>query len=112
MDEETEQPEVRELQEERSRLTSLKEHTGWTYFLAIADAQLETRKQHLFLTPLPGLDATFAQEFEKGEISGIAFMRHFIDSRIETLTEEIEQRLSEEEEKRDERSSGKDSNDA
>jgi hypothetical protein len=89
------QPEVRELQEELSRLNSLKAHAGYVYLMEIAQAQLETRKQAVFLTPLKKMDEVLEQEYQKGEISGIALFMQMVDVRIQQLSDEINETLKE-----------------
>jgi hypothetical protein len=98
-DAEVETP-VRDLQEERSRLLSFKQHPGYADLMAIAESQLEVRKQTVFLNPLKSLDETFEQEYMKGEISGIALFSQMIDRQIEALTDEIDEALKEEEDER------------
>jgi len=99
MAEETEQldPELRELQEEMSILVSLTEHRGYRHLMQIAHEQLETRKQEVFLKPLEGLDETWKQEYMKGEIAGIALFMSMTDVRLQLVREDINTRLSEEE---------------
>lgn len=102
MEEQTEvEPALRDLQEERFRLTSLKEHAGYQYLMAIAERQRETRHQAIFLKPLKSLDETLEQEYLKGELSGITLFMRMVDIRIDDLTNDITQRLKEEEEKVD-----------
>jgi hypothetical protein len=85
--------EVRELQEELSRLRSLQEHPGFEYLMRIAGAQLETRKQQILLTPLPTMDSVLGQEYAKGEVSGIELFTRIVDIRMRDLAEEIQERL-------------------
>ena len=92
-----EETQVRDLQEERSRLLSFKQHPGYADLMAIAESQLEVRKQTVFLNPLKSLDETFEQEYMKGEISGIALFKEMVEVQIQSLTDEIDAALKEEE---------------
>lgn len=106
MDEQMEQREgdlLRALQEERFNLTQLKEQKGFRYLMEIAQAQIDSRQQQIFLTPLKSLDETLGQEFLKGELSGITLFKRFVDIRIEALTEEITEKLEQLQENRDDR---------
>ncbi len=88
--------EVRDLQEELSRLTSFRNHPGYEELMKIAEDQLDARIGAVLLTPLNGLDETLKQEFEKGEISGIKLFVKMTDIQIQTLKEEIEDKLTKE----------------
>ena len=90
--------EVRVLQEERSRLTNLREHSGYKYLMEIAAAQIETRRQAVFLKPLKSMDETLEQEYLKGELSGITLFSQMVDIRVDELAGEITQLLEELEE--------------
>ena len=90
--------EVRVLQEERFRLSSLREHDGYKYLIEIAQAQIETRRQAVFLKPLKSMDEILEQEYLKGELSGITLFSQMVDIRVEELTGEITHLLEELEE--------------
>ncbi len=47
-------------------------HPGWDLLLQVVNAQLKLRTQRVLLTPLETLDGALAQEFQKGEISGLS----------------------------------------
>jgi len=71
--------------------------------MEIANAQMETRKQSVFLTPLKSLDETLAQEYQKGEIAGIHLFMNLAEVRINELrttisllTKELEYESSDE----------------
>jgi hypothetical protein len=85
--------EVRELQEERSRLFSLREHPGYEYLMRIAEAQVTSRQASIMLTPLQSMDEVLRQEYAKGEVSGIALFSRIVDIRIRDLEEQITERL-------------------
>lgn len=92
-----EDQELRELQEELSRLSSLQSHAGYAYLLEIAGAQMDARKQQVFLTPLNTMDEVLRQEYAKGEIAGIDLFSKIVDVRIRDLQEEIQERLKDNE---------------
>ena len=97
LEDEPQEESLRDLQEERFRLTGLKEHPGYRYLMEIAEAQIHTRMQAVFLTPLKGLDETFSQEYYKGEISGIKLFKEIVDIRVKELTDAITEALKEQE---------------
>ena len=83
-----EQVEVRDLQEELSRLRSLREHPGWTMFQKVIKRQLELRKQQHFQSA-KSLEDILVSEFQKGEIAYGEFVLVLVDLQIATLQEEI-----------------------
>jgi hypothetical protein len=94
---ETEQErELRDLQEERFKLTELQKAPGYQWLLEIAGAQVEARKQAVFLRPLETMDGVLGQEYAKGEIAGIELFRKLVDIRINDLTDEIMRRTEDE----------------
>lgn len=97
MDEEREEqsPELRELQEERFKLTELKKQPGWAWLMQVAKVQLDSRKGMVLLRPLASMDEVLSQEFAKGEISGIQLFVDLVDLRVADLSEQIEERLNE-----------------
>lgn len=84
---------VRELQEERSQLLSLKAHAGFKYYQEILDAQQKTRVQAIVLTPLDSLDKVPHQEYSKGEAAGILLALDIVDARLTDLNEQIDELL-------------------
>jgi len=91
------QAEVRVLQEESSRLSSLQQHAGYGYLVEIAKGQMENRLNQILLSPLKTMDEVLAQEFLKGEYAGIRLFTDMVQLRIEVLKEEIEKRMKEDE---------------
>lgn len=87
------QREVRDLQEEQSRLRSLTEHTGFKYLREVLQEQVKVRTQAIILTPLNSLDETLHQEYSKGEAAGISLAERFVEIRLTDLAEQIEERL-------------------
>ena len=81
--------ETRELQEELSRLKALVTTAGWKYLEKIAAAQVEHRRNSYELRPLSSLDETLAQEYQKGEVSGIRLFVQLPSLRISALEEEL-----------------------
>lgn len=84
---------LRALQEERFKLTDLRDHAGYRYLMQIAKAQMNARHQAVFLTPLKKLDDTLEQEYHKGEMAGIALFMNMVDVRVDELTNAINQEL-------------------
>jgi hypothetical protein len=93
---------LRALQEERFELTTLKEQRGFNRLMLIAEQQLESRKQVVFLNPLKKMDDVLTQEYLKGEISGIALFKELTDVRIADLTDQINAHLTQLQENQDE----------
>lgn len=89
--------ELRDLQEEQSRLRSLKDHPGFKYLQEVLQAQAETRTKAIILAPLASLDDVPNQEYAKGEAAGILFSKEFVDTRLSTLAEEIQDILEKKE---------------
>ena len=92
------QVEVRVLQEESSKLQSLKEHAGYAYLMQIAQGQLTQRAGNVLLKALRTMDEVLEQEFQKGEYSGIRLFTEIVDLRIEDLKQQIAERMKEDEE--------------
>lgn len=88
---------VRELQEELSKLASLKEHAGYQYLMEIAEAQVKGRMDQMILTPLEGMDQVLRQEYAKGEVAGIRLFTNIVEIRLTDLQEEIEDLVPREE---------------
>lgn len=97
------QPELRELQEELFRLRELQRNPGYKYLLEIAEAQLETRKQAVFLNPLKSMDEVLEQEYKKGEIQGITLFTQIVETRAKDLEDTILELTTNEVEKDNER---------
>ena len=94
MEEELEARAIRDLQEERSNLVSLRDHKGYKWLLELAAAQVKGREPALF-TPLDSILDMPKSEFLKGEISGIRLFMQIVSIRIEILEEEIGRQLEE-----------------
>jgi hypothetical protein len=75
-------------------------HRGYADLIRIANVQLESRKQKVFLNPLKAMDEVLEQEYAKGEISGIALFTKIIDVQIAELEREINQKLEDHEHER------------
>lgn len=63
-----------QLSEESARMTlwrSFMEHPGWPEFARLLNEQMNTRQQVICLTPINSEFSAFAQEYFKGEFSGI-----------------------------------------
>ncbi len=87
------QREVRELQEEQSRLRSLLGHSGFTYLKEVLESQAASRTDHIILNPLESMDDVLEQEYKKGEAAGILLACRFAEVRLEDLAEQIEDKL-------------------
>lgn len=83
---------VDDLKTRQQELTSLNNSVGWALYRSVLDAQLETRKRTVFHTPCKSIDETLAQEFLKGEGSGIYQTMTLIELLIEALDEELNSR--------------------
>lgn len=95
------EPELRELQEELHSLKKLEQSPEYKKLLEIAKAQIESRKNGIILKPLKSKDEIFEQEFSKGEVSGIELFTNMLPTMIETLEDDIEERLKKEQENAD-----------
>ncbi len=62
---------IAQSQENKDLLTSLVNHAGWKYLERVAKAQIEIRKNKIFLEPLSSLNDAVGQEFLKGEATGM-----------------------------------------
>ena len=103
--------ELRELQEEHTRLKGLKEHPGFKYYLDIGAAQIATRRGLYEGKPLKSLDESLEQEFQKGEVAGIRFMTEFVDIRLRIIEEQCSELAKEIEDASRERTSEHDASD-
>lgn len=87
--------ELRELQEELSRLKALVLTPGFKYFMEVLATQVENRKQQIILTPLKKMDEVLEQEYQKGEVAGIALSMNFVEIRVKNIEDEILEILKE-----------------
>lgn len=81
---------LREAQEELAQIVGLTKLASWKLLMDIANNQLTTRTNEIILSPVLTLDATFHQEFTKGEVSGIKLFCRFPELLIESLNVEID----------------------
>lgn len=88
---------VDDLKTRRTELTNLSNSQGWVLYRSVLEAQLETRKRTVFHTPCKSIDETLAQEFLKGEGSGIYQTMTLIELLVEALDEELNSRKINEE---------------
>ena len=82
-----------QLSQKASILSVLKElvdHPGWKVHNEILNSQMDLRKGEILLKPLQSTEAVYAQEFSKGEISGLALAQISVHAQIETLRYEIQ----------------------
>lgn len=80
------------ISDKRSQLVlwrGLVEHPGWNLFGKLLASQVDMRKGEILLRPLKNLDEVCAQEFMKGEVSGLSLSQVTAYSVIETLQAEI-----------------------
>lgn len=87
--------EKEQLEEQLSVLASrldtwkkLVEHPGWKMLKELAEHERNIRQQAVCLTPINEMSQAFAQEFYKGEFSGIALVLTKPEAQIELLTVE------------------------
>lgn len=64
-------------------------------FQKIVEEQVQLRSQHIILSPLVDINAVLGQEYAKGEVAGIEFMKDFIPSRLAAVMEEISEIVKE-----------------
>jgi hypothetical protein len=81
-------------------LAGLTAHPGWKFLERMAEAQIDRRKNEIFLKPLTSMDAVVGQEFLKGEATGIATFMAFpqtviddADAVIASLTADKEEEV-------------------
>ena len=72
-----------------SELSSLVEHSGWKVFAQTLESQKTGRIGEILLRPLKSADEIYAQEFVKGEVSGLTLAQVSVFSMIESLKAEI-----------------------
>tara|TARA_R100000656_G_scaffold92704_1_gene67202 strand:- start:125 stop:493 length:369 start_codon:yes stop_codon:yes gene_type:complete len=63
---------IRTSRENMDMLSSLLNSMGWKFLQRIAIKQIEARKNDVFLKPLSDVNGAIAQEFLKGEATGMA----------------------------------------
>lgn len=81
-----------QLGEKSSTLSILKsfvEHPGWELHAKMLEEQQNSRKGEVLFKPLAGDNSVYAQEFMKGEISGLALAQVAPHTQIEVLKLEI-----------------------
>jgi hypothetical protein len=89
---------LRDLQEELSSLKKLHESPVFQRLLDIAKVQIQSRQDTIILRPLENRDQILAQEYSKGECSGIKLFTQLPLTLMESLETEIAERLRQEEE--------------
>lgn len=75
---------------EYATLRGLTEHPGWELFHKMLEEQKVARLGTFAFRPLAGMDEVPAQEFTKGEYSGLALAQVALFAHMETLKSEIE----------------------
>ena len=83
-----------ELQTLHKGLTSLNSLPEWDLYREFLQTQIESRKNNIAFTPLATVDGTLAQEFAKGEISGIFQSAFLLTVTIEAYAAEIKDRIA------------------
>lgn len=86
------EPTMDELKQELRELTSLRKSQGWDRYRKLLEAQLESRKATIVHTPLKRESDVWAQEYLKGELSGIYQTLTLLGFTIESLEAEIQDR--------------------
>lgn len=76
-------------QEEYRILKNLTESAGWLWLMEVGEQQRVGRTDEIILKPLPNLDSALAQEFAKGEISGIRLFFEIPKARIGSLEAQL-----------------------
>ena len=66
-------------------LRKLIKSPGWVQLLKIADAQIETRRRAIILSPLKAMDEVLEQEYAKGEIAGIMLFLSLPETWMQSL---------------------------
>ena len=79
------------LQAELSELKSLQQRPGYKELMRLADVQIANRRNLIELVPLKSLDETLAQEYAKGEISGIRLFQSMVEVQKGNLELEIKE---------------------
>ena len=73
-----------------STLHSFTEHAGWKVFNEMLDEQKNSRLGQFAFKPLNSMDEVLAQEFMKGEMSGLSLAQVALFAYMETLKSSIE----------------------
>lgn len=71
-------------------LRGLTEHPGWAIYSGMLQDQQDIRKGEVLLKPLPSTEAVYAQEFMKGEISGLSLAQISLFAHIEQLRSDVQ----------------------
>lgn len=71
-------------------LRGLTEHPGWELYMQVLISQQDARKGEILLKPLGSTEAVYAQEFMKGEISGLVLAQVSIFAQIEGLRADLQ----------------------
>ncbi len=88
MQDETEQS-LEELQRDQHALQELIEGRGWEVLMNIAEGQKRNRTNRVMLTTVNADYTVEAEQFEKGEVSGITLFQTMPDVALEGLEEDI-----------------------
>ena len=76
-------------------LTILNNSQGWAHYHNLLLNQIELRKNNVCFTACKSIDAAMAQEFDKGEISGIYQNANLLEVLIEAVENAIENKSKE-----------------
>ena len=68
---------------------SLSNSAGWDLYREVLQRQVETRKNTICYSQCDTVDKALAQEYDKGEISGIYLTANLLELQIEALDHEI-----------------------
>lgn len=82
-----------EISQKASNLATLRsftEHPGFAIFHKIMEGQKDLRKGEILYKPLQNSEALYAQEFMKGEISGLTLSQISVFAQIETLKSDLQ----------------------
>lgn len=77
---------------QQRELTNLLNSQEWGRFLRIADQQAEIRKNIVVFSECGSMEDCMKQEFVKGEIHGLYFMRAYLPTLVEAMGEELSRR--------------------
>lgn len=83
-----EEMDLRQLQEERSKLGKVVESDGYQWLVALMENQIQARFQEL-INPLKGMDEVLHEQYLKGELSGIQTVRLMIPTYLEDVNSRI-----------------------
>ena len=79
-------------------LTNLVNSRGWDLYRKYLEGQVASRQAGYFLPVTNGIDGVLAQEFAKGEGSGIYTVMHLLPFLLAAIEEETEDRKKQEDE--------------